>query len=85
MSAYNSDFPVGSLVRVASRKVLERFKEEWQFHHPLQTEQLEFAGVEAEVVSVGYYHGGDVLCWLQAVPGVWHERCLERARAPRQQ
>lgn len=76
MSSYQEDFPVGSLVVIASRELLEIFKKEWKYHHPLQEEQLGFAEHQAEVVSVGYYHGGDVLYWLRDIPGVWHEQCL---------
>lgn len=76
MGEYNADFPKGTLVEIGNRELLDEFKREWKYHHPLQPEQLEFAGKTAEVVSIGYYHGGDVLYWLRDIPGVWHERCL---------
>jgi hypothetical protein len=28
------------------------------------------------VKQTGIYFGGDVLYWLEDVPGTWHERCL---------
>jgi hypothetical protein len=30
-------------------------------------------------VSVGFYHGGDVLYVLEGIPGVWHESCLTKS------
>jgi hypothetical protein len=79
MPDYREDFPKGSNVRVVDRPALERFRSEWRFHNPLSVEQLDFAGREAKVATVGYYHGGDVLYTLDGLPGVWHERCLARA------
>jgi len=37
---------------------------------------MAFAGSEAKVLTVGFYHGGDVLYTLKGVPGIWHELCL---------
>jgi hypothetical protein len=76
---YTEQFPVGTRVRIADRDALKRFQGEWRRHNPLQAQQLAFAGHEAIVREVGYYHGGDVLYTLDRVPGVWHEPCLERA------
>jgi hypothetical protein len=77
--AYVEEFPKGSRIRVASRAVLERFRQEWTFHHPLQEEQLHFASQPGVVVKVSFYHGGDELYELDGVPGIWHESCLRRA------
>jgi hypothetical protein len=77
MPAYKERFPEGTLVRVAAKNVLEAFKRDWKYHHPLAEEQIEFAGREDMVKSVGFYHGGDVLYWLEQFPGTWHECCLE--------
>lgn len=74
--SYNEDFPVGSVVRIASRDDLERFLREWKLHHPLQPEQLEFGGRVATVNNVLFYHGGDELYQLEDIPGIWHEECL---------
>ena len=76
---YQEKFPKGSRVRIAPRADLERFKSEWKFHHPLASEQLDFAGVVATVEAVGFYHGGDVLYELRNLPGYWHEDCLAAA------
>ena len=76
MPPYREAFPKGTSVRIADLSALERFRAEWKFHHPLVTEQLEYAGREARVATVGYYHGGDVLYTLEGVPGIWHEGCL---------
>jgi hypothetical protein len=73
---YNADFPVGTQVRIANRAFLEEFIRTWQYHHPLQSHQLDHAGALAEVEKLGYYHGSDELYWLIGVPGVWHEQCL---------
>jgi hypothetical protein len=59
------------------RSALDGFAKTWKYHDPLMPEQLAFAGREATVKSVGFYHGGDVLYVLNDVPGIWHERCLE--------
>jgi RNAse (barnase) inhibitor barstar len=73
---YESDFPVGTSVRIASRVALEAFMSEWKGHTPLQLEQLAYAEQVAMVSAVDYYHGGDELYELHAVPGLWHEACL---------
>lgn len=71
-------YPVGSMVKIASPDVLQRFmRPDWQYHHPLQAEQLHLADAMARVTDVGYYHGGDVLYVLSILPGYyWHEECL---------
>ncbi len=74
---YGERFPVGASVRVVSLPELTRFAREWQWHHPLQPEQLTFAGVAAKVSEVGFYHGGDVLYQLDGLPGIWHQQCLQ--------
>src|ERR1043165_8668642 len=73
---YEADYPEGSVVKIAPRSELERFMREWKWHNKLQSEQLEYAGQEAIVGSVGFYHGGDELYTLDGIPGVWHEECL---------
>jgi len=78
MSLYKADFPVGTSVRVASRRDLEEFARSWKYHHQLAPEQIEFADQLAEVEEVSFYHGGDPLYLLRGVPGLWHERCLQR-------
>ena len=75
---YVGQFPIGTRVRIAGRVALELFHREWGLHNPLQAKQLAHAGVQSVVSDVGFYHGGDVLYTLENVPGVWHERCLER-------
>ena len=76
---YVEQFPVGTRVRIADRDALERFQRDWGYHNPIQSEQLSFAGREAVVRDVGFYHSGDALYTLEGVPGVWHEPCLEMA------
>jgi hypothetical protein len=76
MPAYQERFAVGAPVQIASREALDTFQREWTFHNPLTAEQLAFAGHQAIVTKVGYYHGGDPLYCLRDVPGVWHEACL---------
>jgi hypothetical protein len=73
---YKEGFPKGSRVRIADRAFLERFMTEWKFHHKLQAEQLAYAGREATVHAVSFYHGGDAVYVLDGVPGVWLEPCL---------
>jgi hypothetical protein len=73
---YNAAYAVGAEVRIAARSALGGFAKTWKLHNPLTIEQLPFAGRQATVPSVGYYHGGDVLYVLNDVPGVWHEACL---------
>ena len=76
---YKEDFPKGTVVRIRNLAALIRFREQWRGHHPLSEEQLGFAGREASVTKVGFYHGGDELYDLDRIPGIWHERCLELA------
>ena len=73
---YQAEFPQGSKVQIANRAHLERFLGNWEFHHSLPPDQLEFADKIATVKSVGFYHGGDELYALEDVPGLWHEQCL---------
>jgi hypothetical protein len=73
---YTPEYATGSCVRVASRETLEAFRREWKWHHPIQEEQLGFAGRKAIVVSVSFFHGGDELYVLEEIPGLWHEACL---------
>jgi hypothetical protein len=76
MSAYKEDFPVGSKIRIADTQRLQEFRRTWKYHHKLKPEQLAYAGQDAVVEKVGFYHGGDVLYELRGVPGLWHEQCL---------
>ena len=78
---YNEEFPIGSVVRIIEKNKLEQFIKNWKYHHPLQPEQLEFAGQIAKVRKVGFYHGGDELYTLEDIPGLWHEQCLEGVNA----
>ena len=74
---YREEFPAGMRVRVKDSAVLQRFRREWKFHHPLTDEQMAFASRVATVQSVSFYHGGDELYALVDVPGRWHEQLLE--------
>lgn len=76
---YKATFPEGSRVRVISRVALERFAHDWEYHHKLLSEQMEFAGTTATVKGVSFYHGGDQLYVLENLPGIWNEPCLEPA------
>ena len=74
---YNEAYPVGSRVRVVSRSALDAFGRDWKFHHPLESVQMNYAGTATTVLKVGFYHGGDSLYFLENLPGIWHEQCLE--------
>ncbi len=76
---YKATFPAGSKVRVIPKAALEAFARDWQYHHKLRPEQLEYAGATATVKEVSFYHGGDQLYVLDNVPGIWNEPCLESA------
>ncbi len=78
MPPYQERFAVGTKIRIAPLRSLEDFQRSWKYHNNLRSEQLAFAGREADVEKVGFYHGGDVLYELRGVPGVWNEQCLER-------
>lgn len=78
--AYEPEFPVGTRVRILEAEELRKFQKEWRWHHPIGDEQLHFAGREAQVTSVAFYHGGDELYQLEGIPGTWHESCLAQAR-----
>ena len=79
MPAYEEKYPVGSSVRIVGRAQLESFRHEWQTHHPLEPDQLAFAGHDAVVREVSFYHGGDALYLLDGAPGTWHEACLTQS------
>jgi hypothetical protein len=73
---YREKFPVGSNVLIKNRQHLEEFQRTWKYHHPLEFEQLQYAGLAGEVEKVGFYHGGDELYSLKGAPGIWHGQCL---------
>jgi len=73
---YDAKFNVGEIVRIKSREDLELFQKTWKYHHPLSDEQLKYGGMTGSVKEVGFYHGGDALYDLEAIPGLWHEECL---------
>jgi hypothetical protein len=76
--AYFPVFVAGERVRIKSASKLREFMlPNWPWHHPLTEDQLGFAGIEANVTRVEYYHGGDVILRLVGVPGPWHEECVE--------
>jgi hypothetical protein len=77
---YKEAFPVGTEVRVADRAFLDDFKSAWQYHHKLRPEQLEYAGRQTTVADVGFYHGGDAVYTLAAIPGLWLEQCIRPAK-----
>lgn len=77
MQPYQEQFPKDSLVRVKNRAALELFKREWRYHNPLADAQLSCAGKEGRVAAVSFYHGGEVLYTIEAMPGLWHEQCVE--------
>lgn len=77
MGGYKTTFPKGTKVKVISKAALETFAQNWKFHHKLQPEQMEYAGVTTTVKEVSFYHGGDQLYVLDNVPGIWNEPCLE--------
>jgi hypothetical protein len=81
MPHYKEDFPVGTRTCIAGIDVLDEFLRTWKYHHPLDPIQFAYAGTVAEVKSVSFYHGGDVLYQLQGVPGIWHEQCLGPVRS----
>jgi len=74
---YEVDFPIGTKVRIKPRDYLEEFQRTWKLHHPLQDLQLEYAGQTATVLSISSYHGGDELYYLEDLPGIWNDPCLE--------
>ena len=76
MTPYHEKYPAGSKVRIASREKLDAFYSSWKYHDKLTIEQLDYADRIAEVKTVDFYHGGDVLYNLKDVPGTWHEECL---------
>jgi hypothetical protein len=49
------------------------FSQKLEVPPQLETDQLKCADKIAEVKSVGFYHGGDVLYEIKGVPSVWHE------------
>jgi len=78
MPAYHSAFLCGEHVRIKPASELRRYTmPDWKYHHPLQGEQLAFAGQSMNIVGVSYWHGGGVLLRLREAPGFWHEECVE--------
>ncbi len=76
---YNEEYPVGTVVKIVSRKELENFRITWEYHHQLEEAQLSFADQISKVKEVSFYHGGDELYVLEDITGIWHECCLRAA------
>lgn len=76
---YEAQFAVGAAVRIKARADLEAFAATWKYHHKLTEQHLSWAGQEAVVSSVSYYHGGDPLYELTGFAGYWHEENIEDA------
>jgi hypothetical protein len=74
---YVEKYPIGTVVRIAALDRLQSFKRDWKYHHPLNDEQLSFAGTTDKIKTVGFYHGGDVIYNLEQAPGTWHEELLD--------
>ncbi len=69
-------FKQGATVRICGLSELDAFMKTWEHHHKLQPEQLAYARRTAIVKSAGIDHGGEVICELEDVSGLWHERHL---------
>jgi hypothetical protein len=80
---YKQQFSLGSTVSIVGKPVLEEFRRTWKLHHPLEAMQIGYADHVAQVESVGFYHGANVLYQLVGIPGTWHECCLTSARGSR--
>ena len=74
-----ASFPMGTRVRIGDRSTLEEFLRTWQYHHKLESDQLDFAGRVTSVEDIFMYHGGDIIYKLQNAPGLWHQQLLEVA------
>jgi hypothetical protein len=83
MVPYKEKYPVGSKVRIINLHQLQEFERTWKYHHTLCHDQIAYADQVAEVKSVAFYHGGDVLYELYNIPGIWHESCLAPASVGR--
>jgi hypothetical protein len=77
LNPYVPVFKKGATVRIADRSELGSSGRCGAYHHPLDVDQLRFAGTLATVQDVGIYHGGDQLYQLSGVPGIWHLQCLK--------
>jgi hypothetical protein len=73
---YHPRFSKGAAIEILDGKALEEFARAWKYHHPIQPEQLAYAGRLSTVDESYMYHGGDILYRLVDVPGIWHECCL---------
>lgn len=71
-------FPQGTRVQVKPLEFLQDFRQRRKDHDPLVDKQLSYAGAIARVRNIGFYYGGDVMYWLDDVPGTWHEECLQQ-------
>ena len=66
-------------MRVKPRSVLKQFQRpQWEYHHPISDDQLEFAGLTDTIKYAVFMHGVFFYMLFQA-PGIWHEECLEFA------
>jgi hypothetical protein len=72
-------FQAGDVVRIANRATLDQFFQSWKLHHPIQPDQLQYAGRVTKVGRSSMYHGGDILYELHDVPGIWHQQLLVAA------
>lgn len=78
---YWNKFVEGDEVTVLDRRSLEHFRSTWRYHHNVDDLMLEHAGRKSRIVSVAFYHGGNVLYALSGLPRMWHECLFEEARS----
>ncbi len=71
-----AEFPIESIVRIASRAVLDNFLRAPTDQHRLYPVQLQYADAVSEVEMIVYFHGGNEAYCLRGIPGMWLERCL---------
>ena len=79
MTAYEARYPAGTMVRIASLDRLRTFQQQWKYHHPLDPDQLKYAGTADRVCGVNFYQGDDAIYNLENAPGTWHEELLDPA------
>ena len=70
MPAYHSAFDAGEYVTIADLETLQAFQQSWEWHHPLEDEQLAFAGTNDRIAGVSYYHGGTTLYEFAETPAI---------------
>lgn len=72
-------YQIGEIARIADHMLLEAFRAEWKYIHPLWSEHMGYAERLAKIESIEHNYCFRAIYGLEAIPGYWYEDCLRPA------